>query len=82
MENGAPTLEQRANGRSKAMLAAYEAPPTDPAMAEALNARAFADQARKIDRYGGREAILRAEDLGYTPPPQAEFTQAPGKRRD
>ena len=37
MENGAPTLEQRANGRWKAMLAAYEAPPLDPAMAEALD---------------------------------------------
>ena len=37
--------------------------------AEALNDRAFADQARKIERYGGRDAILRAEDLGYTPPP-------------
>ena len=37
MENGAPTLEQRANGRWKAMLAAYEAPPIDPAMAEALD---------------------------------------------
>ena len=49
--------------------------------AEALNARAFADQARKIDRYGGREAILKAEDLGYTPPPQVEFTQAPGGTR-
>ena len=41
---------------------------------EAVNARAFADQARKIERYGGREAILRAEDLGYTPPPRAGVT--------
>ena len=49
---------------------------------EALNARAFADQARKIDRHGGREAILQAEDLGYTPPPQVEFTQAPDERGD
>ena len=37
--------------------------------AEAVNARAFADQARKIEHYGGREAILRSEDLGYTRPP-------------
>ena len=39
------------------------------------------DQARKIDRYGGRETILQAEDLGYTPPPHAEFTPAPGGTR-
>ena len=37
MEDGAPTLEQRANGRWKAMLAAYEAPPINPAVAEALD---------------------------------------------
>ena len=37
MENGAPTLEQRANGRWKAMLAAYEAPPIDPGVEEALD---------------------------------------------
>ena len=36
---------------------------------EEVNDRAFADQARKIQRYGGREAILRSEDLGYTRPP-------------
>ena len=40
---------------------------------EALNDRAFADQTRKIERYGGRDAILQAEDLGYTRPPQAAF---------
>ena len=37
MENGAPTLEQRANERWKAKLAAFEAPPIDPAVAEALD---------------------------------------------
>lgn len=37
MENGAPTLEQRANGRWKDMLAAYEAPPIDPGVEEALD---------------------------------------------
>ena len=36
---------------------------------ETVNRRAFADQARKIERYGGREAILRSEDLGFTRPP-------------
>lgn len=34
-----------------------------------VNDRAFADQARKIRHYGGREAILRSEDLGFTRPP-------------
>ena len=37
MENGAPTLERRANARWKAMLAAYEAPPIDPGVEEALD---------------------------------------------
>ena len=37
MENGAPTLEQRANARWKVMLAAYEAPPIDPGVEEALD---------------------------------------------
>ena len=53
------------------VVASMEAELGKIADAEALNARAFADQARKIDSYGGREAILKAEDLGYTPPPQA-----------
>ena len=37
MENGAPTLEQRANGRWKDMLAACEAPPIDIGVEEALD---------------------------------------------
>ena len=37
MENGAPTLERRANARWKAMLAAYEAPPIDSGVEEALD---------------------------------------------
>ena len=37
MESGAPTLEQRANGRWKAMFAAYEAPPIDAGVEEALD---------------------------------------------
>ena len=37
VENGAPTLEQRANRRWKAMLAAYEAPSIDLGVEEALN---------------------------------------------
>ena len=37
MESGAPTLEQRANARWKAMLAAYEAPPVDPGVEEAID---------------------------------------------
>ncbi len=36
VENGSPTLEQRANGRWKAMLAAYEAPPIARDVDEAL----------------------------------------------
>ncbi len=36
---------------------------------DAVNAQAFADQAVKIEQHGGRAAILRAEDLGYTRPP-------------
>ena len=36
LENGSQTAEQRANGRWKAMLAAYEAPAIDPAIDEAL----------------------------------------------
>ncbi len=36
---------------------------------EAVNERAFADQARKIRYHGGREAIMRSKDLGFTRPP-------------
>lgn len=36
LENGAETMEQRANGRWKQMLADYEAPAIDPAVDEAL----------------------------------------------
>ena len=36
---------------------------------EAVNARAFADQAARIAALGGREAALTAGDLGYTPAP-------------
>ena len=36
---------------------------------DAVNRQAFADQAIKIEQFGGREEILKAEDLGYTPPP-------------
>ena len=35
-EHGSPTLAERANSRWKAMLAAYEAPPIDPGIDEAL----------------------------------------------
>ena len=37
---------------------------------EAVNARAFADQAARIAALGGREAALTAGDLGYTPAPE------------
>ena len=36
---------------------------------EAINKIAFADQAEKIKAHGGREAILKLEDLAYTQPP-------------
>lgn len=36
---------------------------------EAVNARAFADQAELIERHGGREAVLNRGDFGYTPAP-------------
>ena len=36
---------------------------------EAVDARAFADQARKIAKHGGAEAILARGDFGYTPAP-------------
>ena len=36
---------------------------------EAINKMAFADQAEKIKAHGGREAILKLEDLAYTQPP-------------
>jgi len=41
---------------------------------DAVNQRAFADQAIKIENQGGREAILKAEEFGYTPPPNAGAT--------
>ena len=56
------------------IVATMEAEPGKIADVEVLNARAFAEQARKIERYGGRQAILQAENLGYTPAPQVEFT--------
>ncbi|MEQ9490260.1 MAG: sulfatase-like hydrolase/transferase [Alphaproteobacteria bacterium] len=34
-----------------------------------LNRQAFADQAKKIERYGGREAILNMPEQGFTPTP-------------
>ena len=36
---------------------------------EAVNARAFAVQAEKIEKLGGRAAILAGEEGAYTPPP-------------
>jgi choline-sulfatase len=36
---------------------------------EAVNARAFADQERKIAEHGGPEAIKNRGDFGYTPAP-------------
>ena len=36
---------------------------------EAVNAQAFADQAELVERHGGREQVLSASDLGYTPAP-------------
>jgi choline-sulfatase len=36
---------------------------------EAVNARAFADQALKIAELGGREGILSLHDFGFTPTP-------------
>ena len=41
---------------------------------DALNRAAFADQARRIEFHGGREAILKAFDHGYTPPPMADLS--------
>lgn len=37
---------------------------------EYVNARAFADQAAMIERYGGREAALKLGAPGATPPPE------------
>ena len=54
------------------VLAMMEAKLATIADVDEINARAFADQARRIERCGGRDAILEAEDLGYTPPPQVE----------
>ncbi len=36
---------------------------------EAVNARAFADQAARIEAHGGAEAIIARGDFGYTPAP-------------
>lgn len=36
---------------------------------EQASRAAFDDQARKIERYGGRDEILRRGDYGYSPPP-------------
>jgi choline-sulfatase len=36
---------------------------------DAVNARAFADQERKIAEHGGSEAIKSRGDFGYTPAP-------------
>jgi choline-sulfatase len=36
---------------------------------EAVNARAFADQERKIAEHGGPEALKQRGDFGYTPAP-------------
>jgi choline-sulfatase len=36
---------------------------------EEVDARAFADQAEKIARFGGRDEILKRDDFGYSPTP-------------
>jgi len=36
---------------------------------EAVNARAFADQEAKIAKHGGREALIKRGDFGYSPAP-------------
>jgi choline-sulfatase len=36
---------------------------------EAVNAAAFADQRRRISLHGGRDAVIRRGDYGYTPAP-------------
>jgi choline-sulfatase len=46
----------------RALLASY-------ADIDKINAAAFKDQKSKIDAFGGVEAILRSEELGYTPAP-------------
>jgi choline-sulfatase len=37
---------------------------------EAVNAQAFADQARRIEDFGGEAAILAGKDFGFTPVPR------------
>ncbi len=52
------------HGKVRARCAAALGKLLDP---EAVNARAFHDQARKIETLGGREALLAREDFNYTP---------------
>ena len=57
------------NADCATVLAEMDATLADIADIEDLNRQAFADQAKKIARYGGREAILNIPEQGFTPPP-------------
>lgn len=48
---------------------------------ERVSEQAFADQAVKIERHGGRDEILKRGDYGYSPPPgeKPEFEWLPGR---
>ncbi|MGQ0543852.1 MAG: sulfatase-like hydrolase/transferase [Betaproteobacteria bacterium] len=49
---------------------------------ERTSEQAFADQAVKIERHGGRDEILNRGDYGYSPPPgeKPEFEWVPSRR--
>ncbi len=50
---------------------------------ERMSALAFADQAAALERYGGREVVLKRGDYGYSPAPgekpQLEWVSLPGQ---
>ena len=64
-------LDLAANGKYKDVLDWMEAELSKIGNIESVNDKAFADQAIKIRAYGGYEEILKAEDLGYTRPPNS-----------
>ena len=48
---------------------------------DAVDARARADQAKKIEEHGGRDAVLGAGTFRYSPPPGVKAAYFPGEAR-
>ena len=69
------TRDLASEGKHAQTLAMMEAELRKIVDPEAVNAKAFADQKAKIDRFGGVEALIKRGDFGYSPAPgqKAEF---------